>query len=301
MMDPKLLSLLEVCETGNYTRAAERLSLTQPAVSQHIRALEQELGIRIFDRINNALRVTHEGEIVVKYARRMLALYRNLRADLTSDQLQIASLNVGITHTAESNAIAETLARYVRQHEHVNIKVTTGSVDILCSRLKNFELDLAIIDGIKPGPEFRCLMLDTDSLALIVSPSHRLARRNMVTIDEVRSEKLILRPSTSSTRNLFSSTLESHGMSLREFDVVLEMESIATIKDLIRRDFGVSVLARSACMDEVMKHKLIALPIENLPMMMETNLVYMPDFDHPDLLSDLVDCYHASLTGQQRV
>ena len=294
MVDPKLLSLLEVSETGNFTRAAERLSLSQPAVSQHIRALEQELGVRMFDRVNNALRPTHEGEIVIKYAKRMIALYRSLRGELDDEKLQIASLTVGITHTAESNAIAETLARYVEMHESVSIKVVTASVDKLRRMLKNYEIDFAVIDGKKPDPDFRYLMLDTDSLVLIVSPSHRLAKRNTVSVNDLRKEKLILRLPNSSTRKLFTSSLECLGLSLREFNVVLEMDSIATIKDLIRRNCGVSVLARSACMDELSKHKIVALPIENLPMMMETNLVCLPDFDHPELLSDIVSCYNES-------
>ena len=292
MIDPKLISLITVCETGNFTRAAERLSLTQPAVSQHIRALEQDLGVRIFDRVKNTLRTTHEGEIVVKYAQRMLALYNNMQGELASEKLQIASLTVGITHTAESNAIAETLARYVERHENVTIKVVTASVDKLRRMLKNFEIDLAVIDGKKPDPSFRYLMLDTDSLVLIVSPSHRLARRNSVTVEDLKQEKLILRLPNSSTRKLFTSSLEIRGMSLREFNVVLEMDNIATIKDLIRRNFGVSVLARSACMSELSKHKIVALPIDNLPMMMETNLVYLEDFEHPELLSELVSCYN---------
>lgn len=292
MIDPKLISLLEVCETGNFTRAAERLSLSQPAVSQHIRALEQDLGVRIFERANNSLKLTGEGEIVVKYAKRMLALYRSMQDALDSNRLRIASLTVGITHTAESNAIVEALARYIKLHDDVSIKVITGSVDKLCAMLKNFEIDLAIIDGKKPDPAFRYLMLDTGSLVLIVSPSHRLAKRNTVTVHELRQEKLILRLPNSSTRQLFTSSLECRGMSLREFNVVLEMDNIATIKDLVRRDFGVSVLARSACINEVNRHKLAVLPIENLPMMMETNLVYLPDFEHPELLSDLVRCYN---------
>ncbi len=292
MIDPKLISLLEVCETGNFTRAAEHLSLTQPAVSQHIRALEQDLGVRIFDRANNTLRPTHEGEIIVKYAKRMMALYHNLQAELASEKRQIASLTVGITHTAESNAIAEALARYVQRNENVTIKVVTGSAEKLCNMLRNYELDLAVLDGKKPDPAFCYLMLDTDSLALIVSPAHRLAGKKSVTVDELLQEKLILRLPKSSTRQLFTSALECRGMSLRQFNVVLEMDNIATIKDLVRRDFGVSVLARSACMDEMSKHKLAALPIENLPMEMETNLVYLPDFEHPELLSDIVRCYN---------
>ena len=204
---------------------------------------------------------------------------------------------MGITHTAESNAIAEALARYVELHENVTIKIITSSVDKLCGMLKNFEIDFAIIDGKKPDPAFRYLMLDTDSLMLIVSPEHRLARSASVTIDDLLHEKLILRLPNSSTRKLFTSALECQGLSLRGFNVVLEIDNIATIKDLIRRDFGVSVLARSACMDEISKHKLVALPINNLPMMMETNLVCPPDFDHPELLSEIVRCYHETLGG----
>ena len=94
MLDPKLYSLLAVAATGNFTRAAEQLSLTQPAVSQHVRALEQELNVRIFDRVNNMIRLTHEGEIVVKYAKRMIALQENMKGELTNEKLQITSLTV---------------------------------------------------------------------------------------------------------------------------------------------------------------------------------------------------------------
>ena len=292
MLDPKLYSLLAVAATGNFTRAAEQLSLTQPAVSQHVRALEQELNVRIFDRVNNMIRLTHEGEIVVKYAKRMIALQENMKGELTNEKLQITSLTVGITHTAESNAIDEALARYVRCHENVTVKVITGSADKLCTMLKNYEIDLAIIDGKKPDPELNYLMLDTDNLVLIVSPNHRLARKNSATISDLKQEHLILRLSNSTTRKLFVSALECSGMSLNEFNVVLEMDSIATIKDLIRRDFGVSVLARSACMDEISKRKIVALPIETIPMIMETNLVYAPDFDHPGLLKEIMRCYN---------
>ena len=292
MLDPKLYSLLAVKATGNFTRAAEQLSLTQPAVSQHVRALEQELGVRIFDRVNNTVKLTHEGEIVVKYAKRMMALQENMKGELTNEKLQIASLTVGITHTAESNAIAEALARYVQRHENVTVKVITGAADKLCGMLKNYEIDLAIIEGKKPDPSLNYLMLDTDNLVLITSPDHRLAKKNSVTISDLKKERLILRLPTSTTRKLFVSALECSGMSLNEFNVVLEMDSVATIKDLIRRDFGVSVLARSACMDEISKRKLVALPIETIPMMMETNLVYAPDFDHPDLLKEIMRCYN---------
>ncbi len=292
MIDSRLLSVLTVYETGSFTRAAERLSLSQPAVSQHVRQLENELHVHIFERVRGTLRVTREGEIIVKYARRMQALTNNMQEALASERTQVANLTVGITHTAESNFIAETLARYVSLRDGMSIKMITATVSELFEALKNYELDMAIVEGSVSDPRFHSVMLDTDCLVLAVAPEHPLARRTMVTIEELKREKLILRLPDSGTRSLFISALETHNLHLNDFNVVLEIDNIATIKDLIRRGFGVSVLARSACMDELGKKKIVALPIENLTMMREINLVYSRDFDHPELVRDIVRCYN---------
>ena len=98
MLDPKLRTLLMVVDCQNFTRAAEELSLTQPAVSHHINQLEAECGATLFIRKKGSLKLTTEGEIVVKYARRIDALYEKLKADLTDSGRQITTLHVGITH-----------------------------------------------------------------------------------------------------------------------------------------------------------------------------------------------------------
>ena len=299
MIDPKLYSLIQIVETGSFTRAAERLSLTQPAVSQHIRLLEETVGARIFDRSHNELRLTREGEIVLRYAKRMLALYHNLEQELRDEKGRVTSLTVGITHTAESNAIAESLAAYATSQGALTIKVITDSVQHLTTMLKNYELDFMIAEGRVGDPSLRHLMLDTDCLTLVTAPNHRLARQGMVTIEQIKREKLILRSASSNTRNLFIASLESRNMSIDEFNVVLEIDNIATIKDLIRRGFGVSVLAKSACMDELKKKKLAALNIENFSMMREINIVYADDFSHPEILHAILKAYHAVSVGER--
>ncbi|MBR1708246.1 MAG: LysR family transcriptional regulator [Clostridia bacterium] len=297
MIDLRLYSLLKVYETGNFTRAANALSLSQPAVSQHIHSLESELGVRLFERINNEYHVTNEGNVVIKYAQRMLSLYNNMKRDLASEKRQITSLTVGITHTAESNAIAESLARYVTTHEGVNIKLRTDTIENLYQMLRNFEIDFAVAEGKLNEPSFRYLLLDTDSLILAVSPSHPLASRSIVTISELKREKLILRLPDSSTSRLFVSSLVSRNLRIDDFNVVLEVDNIATIKDLIRRNFGVSVLPKSACMDELRKKKIVALPIEDLNMVREINLIYSRDFDHLELLRDIMKDYNDTQAG----
>ena len=292
MMDTKLNTLLRVQEEGSFTRAAEALSLTQPAVSQHIKQIERELGTVVFDRSGGKIRPTPEGKLVIQYAERVVSLYENLQRALEDKRKSIDRLCVGITHTSESNIVTEVLAQYAEQFENMKITIQTDTINNLYEMLKTYKIDIAIVEGAVADPSINSVMLDTDSLVLCVSNEHPLAKRSLVTIDELKKEKMILRLPDSSTRNLFVSSLESQNMSIDDFNVIMEIDNIATIKDLIRRDFGVSVLAKSACMDELKKKKIAVLPIENLSMMREINIVYSQDFEHFETLRDIVRSYN---------
>lgn len=291
MLNPKLRSLLKVAQLKSYTEAAKQLSLTQPAVSQHIHQLEEELDIRIFDRINNELIITPQGEIAVHYAERMQTLYENMKSAIKNERLGVSSLSVGITHTAESNPIAQVLARYTASHKGVNIKMITDTISNLYDKLRSFEIDLAIVEGRIPDPSLRYTLLDTDCLMLVTNPDHPLSKKGLVTVDEIKKENLILRLASSNTRNLFVSHLQSNNMDIAEFNVILEVDNIATIKDLVRLNYGVSVLPQSVCLDELKKGKIAAMPIENFSMMREMNIVYNSDFEKFDLLRDIISTY----------
>ncbi|MBS6644398.1 MAG: LysR family transcriptional regulator [Clostridiaceae bacterium] len=292
MIDARLETLLTVCETHSFTKAAEQLSLTQPAVSQHIKQLEKEFCIKLFNRSEGTLKLTAEGEIVLKYARRIKILYQNLNQSLKDVKRQITRITVGITHTAESNVMAEVLAKYSSQNHGLRITMISDTINNLYMKLKTYEVDLAIVEGKIPDPDFNSVLLDTDCLILAVPNSNPLSKKSMVTLNELKKENLILRLPNSATRNLFISHLESNNMSIDEFNVTLEVDNIATIKDLVRRNFGVSILAKSAFMDELKKGKLRGLPIENLSMSREINLVYHKDFEHTKVLDDLTKIYY---------
>lgn len=295
MLDPKLDTLLLVAEKRNFTRAAQALSLTQPAVSHHISQLEQELGVRLFVRGNGDLMLTPEGETVLRYVRRMKALEKKMAEELQEAGRRLTRLRIGITHTAESSIVAEVLARYTNENPGISITIVTDNINNLYDMLENFELDLAVVEGRSTRPELSALMLDTDYLVCVLANTHPLSRSSMITLDEIRQEKLILRLPNSETRVRFESALAAIGESIADFQVILEVDNVATIKDLIRKNLGISILPRSACMDELRKGKLTALPIENLSMTRETNLVYHRDFAHKETLQDIPALYKKQL------
>ncbi len=293
MIDTKIVSLLKVVETGNYTYASRELNLSQPAISQHIKGLEEEFGIKIFERANKKLMLTREGEVLVSYARRMQSLDKQLKRDLSRGQTDALSLNIGITHSIESSVVSEALAEYASRHKGITITLLTETASGLKEKLRSFEIDFAITDSKIVDSNFRSMLLDTDRLMLMVAPEHRLADKTSATIEDVKEENLILRLPHSGTRDLFMASLAGMNMSIDEFNVILEIDSIATIKDLLRRGYGVSVLSRSACMDEIRKKKIISLPIENLSMIREINFVYSDTFSRQDVLTEISDIYNA--------
>lgn len=295
MLDTKLYTALQVYESGSFVKAAQKLSITQPAVSHHIKLLEQELDVRIFERKGGALVVTRQGEEVIKCAKKLLGIYRSLQQNLSDSRSLVSHLTIGVTHTAESNPIAEALAKYCAVQQNVNVKLITSTINNLYMKLKAYEIDIAVVEGRIPDANIHYLPLDTDYLVLAVSVNHPFAKRSMVTLNELKKERMILRLPESGTRNLFVAHLESNNMSIKEFDVILEVDNMATIKDLVRRDFGVSILPKSVCLDELKKKKIAVLPVENLSMMREINIAYTNDFTQVDVLQDIVRSYHETV------
>ena len=294
MLDAKLETLLVVAEEKSFTRAASILSLSQPAVSNHILLLEKEIGVKIFYRNKGDVRITPEGEIVIKYAKRIKSLYHRMFDKISELDRQITKLRVGITHTSESNEITEVLAKYGVSLGNLNISIITDTIKNLYEMLENYEIDFAIIEGRRQVNNLNYLMLDMDYLVCILSNNNPLSKKSMVSLADLKKEHIILRLPESDTRKLFEATLTSMNDSIDNFDVTIEVDNIATIKDLIRKDLGVSILPQSACMDEIRKGKITALPIENLSMARETNIVYNKDFARMDLIRDFVEQYKSN-------
>ena len=291
MIDTKLYTFLKVAEYRNYTMAARSLNLTQPAVSQHMRSLEQELGVRLTERRGNTLMLTKEGEKVLGAARSIFSIYSTLRHELSQTAEKIHEFTIGITHTVESNRISEVLAKYAAENSGIRIRLISGTQSSLLQKLSSNEIDLAIAEGAVTDRNFVSRTIDTDRLVLVVSPSHRLAKENSVSVEDIRREKMILRLPGSGTGNLFLSSLRKINLNIDDFNIILEVDNIATIKDLVRSGYGVSVLAESACMDELNKHKLLALPIDQMKMQREIIAVYRKNFPYTDFLNDIIRLY----------
>ncbi len=292
LLDDKLETFIAVCEVKNFTKAGEMLGLTQPAVSQHIKKLEEELDTQIFLRKKGEITLSQEGEIALLYAKRMHALQDKMRDKIKSAKANIRKIRIGITHTQESGYMIEALSKMALAYENLNITFITDTIKNLYTMLENFELDVLIIEEKPSNPDFNFMVLDTDMLTCMVSIQNPLAQKQAITLNELKKQHLILRLPTSATRVKFASSLEAIGESIDNFDVVIEVDSIATIKNLVKKDIGVSILSKGACVKELQKKSLVALPIENLSMTRETTIVYHKTFNHVEIIERIAAAYH---------
>ena len=215
-----------------------------------MRQLEQEFGIHIFYKDKKELRLTPEGEILVKYARRALAVYRNARQAIEDSRICMSHIGVGITHTVGESCVPQVLAEYCNQTPGVHINIVTDTIKNLYDMMRSYELDVAIVDGQFPASGYTEVLLDTDYLCLVVSPIHPLARRASVAIGALQGERFIMRPKGAGTRSMFESYLSECGADIRDFNIIIEMDSVATIKELVAQDLGISVIAHSACRED---------------------------------------------------
>ena len=205
MIDNKLKTLLAVVRAGRIPHAAAALNLTQPAVSYHIKQLEEELGITVLRHgYKRAPVLTPEGEVLVKYARRLMNISENALRALDECHRSIRHFNVGITPTVGESLVPRVFAQYCSEHSHAYISIVADDIEKIYDKLLNYELDWAIVDGAIPERRLRTILLDTDYLSLIVAPEHEFVHRRSVSLDMLKSERMILRSETAGTRRMLS-------------------------------------------------------------------------------------------------
>lgn len=291
MIDRKVMTLLTLAQVGNYTKTGKVLALTQPAVSNHIKQLEEEFGIDIFYKNKRDLTPTPEGKILIEYAKKAMALSDKTRLAIEDHKKSIRRFTVGITTTVGAYLVSPVFARYCNENPGVHINIINGNKEKLYTMLESYELDWAIMEDSIPKPNYTSLLLDTDYLCLVVSPKHKFARQDSITLQELKQEKFILRSRNAGTRVLFENHLLSNSEDIENFNIVIEIDNITAIKELVASNLGVTIISYSACRDDEASGKLVVVPIENLSMMRQIHIVYNNDFPHAEIFKDIREIY----------
>lgn len=288
MINDKLKTLIVLAQVKSYTQTAEICHLSQPAVSQHIKALEEMYGIKIFKRVGRNMILTYEGEVLVNNAKKLIALNRNIEKELSKKRGTISKLDIGITLTAGGYFIPEILSVFKSKYPELRFNFHTDLASNLLERMRLNELDFVIVDGTPQTTDFMMELLVKDELIIIGPKGHPLADKPVVSIDELKQEKFILRHEKANTRLAFENYLQNHLESIANFDIILEIDNTALIKQLIIAGHGLSVMSRALCEVNLAVGTLKEIKLHDFHLERGIYLVYPGELAKSDIIKSII-------------
>jgi DNA-binding transcriptional LysR family regulator len=266
-----LLVFLTVATEKSFSRAAEKLLRTQPAISLALQRLEQELGEKLIDRSGKDLILTDAGRTVIDYARR----FQSLQQELDNSLAELRDNSAGRLTIGANESTTLYLLRHIEKYRELYPKVKVQIRRSFSSKIPNELLDGNLELGVisyDPGDErIKTKVIYTDSLAFVVSPRHRLAGRKTVSITELGTENFIAHNVLSPYRELVIREFRTHKVPLR-MDV--EMPTVETIRKLVQNNQGVAFLPRMCVEQEIEQKQLCEVRVKEMHMERKIRLVY---------------------------
>jgi DNA-binding transcriptional LysR family regulator len=251
-----------VAELGGFSRAAEALHLSQPAVSKSVRELERQLQVTLFDRSAGAHRLTDAGAALLVRARELFAVERTAEEELRRLRgLEAGVLRIGASTTIATYLLPTYLARFRDAHPDVVLRVATANTRDVALALLERRVEVALVEGPVDDPRLSVLPWRSDDLVLIAPPHHALAKKRRVTPADLATAPFIGRERGSGTRRVAEAALASRGISLR---IALRLSSTEAIMRAVAAGLGVAIVSRAAIEDQVSLGRIVVLRLRGL-------------------------------------
>ena len=250
MLDFRMETFLEACRTLNFTRAAEALNITQPAVTQHIQYLEKYYGTELFEYRNKQLRLTPAGEQLRWAATAMVHDEQKLKRDLQDLENVRQSLRFGATLTIGEYALPARLAKFLHRHPQTDVHMLVDNTQNLLNSLNEGKLDFAVVEGYYTKSEFDSLLWTMEPYICVCSSRHALPPQPL-TLSGMFRENLILRNPGSGSREVLERVLGEKGCRFSDFRHIVEIRDLLVIKELVKADCGITFLYQKAVEKEL--------------------------------------------------
>jgi DNA-binding transcriptional LysR family regulator len=260
-----------VAQTGSMTLGAERLDISQPAVSKQVQELERFLRVHLFDRIGRRVHLSQAGEILADYASRLFALAREAEEAMADVRaVGRGRLVIGASTTIGTYLLPGVVAEFSRRHPNVEVLVTIENTQQVHRRLAGHELDVGLTEGFVEEEGLVAEVFHQDELVVIASARHRLAGKSRVSLGAVQKEPFILREPGSGTRAVEERALAPLGLPVR---VVMALGSTEAIKRVVAEGVGLAIVSRLSVHAECDAGTLVVLPVAKLRVERRLHLV----------------------------
>jgi len=275
MIDFRHQTFLQLCQIKNYTKTAEKLHVTQPTVTQHIKYLEEYYDIKLFNYSGKKLSLTEAGKKLYQYTERMAADSKEI-AKAVSNKSSKQSIKFGATLSIGEFVMPDILNQAMSENPELNFDMLVENTTTLLEKLKAGEINFAVLEGFFDKTKFGYHLFSKEKFIGICSTDSKLSRKK-ITIDELLDSRLILREGGSGTREILEQILYTNNLNPESFTSYLEIGNLNAIKTLVAENKGISFIFQAAAENYLKKNKISALKIKGFNIKREFNFVYLKD------------------------
>ncbi|KLR72266.1 MULTISPECIES: LysR family transcriptional regulator [Geobacillus] len=270
-MDQLLYVFVKVVEKGNFTKAAEELHMTQPAVSQHIQTLERLFDTKLLDRTNKYVKLNKAGEIVYHYAKEILGLYTRMN-QLVDDLLNRAGgeLSIGASYTYGEYVLPQMIAKLHQHYPLIKPTITIGNSNEIVEMVSSHQLDVGIIEMDIETKNVYIEPFAKDQMVVVASVHHPYAQKESVQMDDLRNATWIVRETGSGTRKATDEFFLKHNFFPSS---IMEFGSTQLIKEAVEAGLGLTFLSLWTIKKELSFGTLTIIPIDDEPFFRHFSLV----------------------------
>ena len=275
MLDFRMETFLTVCQCMNFTRASEKLNITQPAVSQHIHFLEKHYNTKLFRYEGKKLKLTGAGEIL-----------RNASLTMMHDEISMQNqmqktdeeeeIHFGATRTVGDVLMGRILERYLRRYPDAKICMIVDNTQELLRKLDEGIIDFALVEGFFQKNEYDHQKYSDENYIAVCAPDYTFNSDKITTdvsVENLFHERLLVREEGSGTREVLERCLDAQNFSIHDFDKVMEVGSLQTIKELTKAGCGITFLYETAVQDELKEGTLKRIPLKSFEISHEFNFI----------------------------
>ncbi len=299
MADRRLQVFHAVAKHLSFTKAAEVLFMTQPAVTFQIRQLEDHFNMRLFDRAHGSISLTSAGVMALDYAERILALSAELDTRLKELSGQMAGpLLIGASTTIAEFLLPQILGEFKSRYPAVVPRLFVANSEAVQDRTVERSLDLGFIEGDSHLPSLVTDVCCNDELQVVCAPSHALAKQKSATPRSLMEHAYVSRELGSGTREVIDHYLQKAGLAPDSLQVVMEVGSPEALKGLVATGLGFAIMSRATVTKEIRLGQLVQLPLAPR-LIRHLSVVYPKERFHSRLVNSFVQFAKERLTVMQ--
>jgi LysR family transcriptional regulator, transcriptional activator of the cysJI operon len=251
VFDFRLQVFYTVAHRLSFTKAAEELFVTQPAVTKHIRGLEQQFQVKLFERRGNNIRLTEGGELLLRYADELMRIYNRLEQDMNGlSGSEKGCLAIGASTTLAQYVIPEMLAAFRKKYSDITVTLTTGNTEDIEQALLKGTIDIGFIEGHTRNKQIRYLPFRKDEIVLIGRADHA-ANKKTLKPSELQTMPLLMREPGSGTLEVVQLALKKTGIKLPQLNIEMQLDSTEAIKSYVLHSDCAAFVSRYAIQQEL--------------------------------------------------